>query len=133
MEVTQVLEWALQVLRKNNSKLPDGLRVIQEWIAYQSGHGQLTVSAAESLLKTFNFCLENNMLRAEAHDQDTASATRLPLTLDALRRKAGLTADRLKTSMRCAQKPPVKHSVKPLQWTTNRRISAQPAERISHA
>ncbi|CAE6438911.1 unnamed protein product [Rhizoctonia solani] len=85
---------------KDTHKLPDGLRIMQEWIAYQSSHGQLTVSAAESLLKTLNYCLENDMLYTDGPDSNL-NTTRLPLTLDTLRQQAGLAATGLSTHAMC--------------------------------
>ncbi|QRV95843.1 hypothetical protein RhiJN_23861 [Ceratobasidium sp. AG-Ba] len=48
---------------KNNVRLPDALRAFQELILKLPSDGDLTVQASESLLKTFNMCLERDLLR----------------------------------------------------------------------
>ncbi|KDN33388.1 hypothetical protein RSAG8_13520, partial [Rhizoctonia solani AG-8 WAC10335] len=70
---------------RNVPEPPDALRAFREWILKMSSTGDLTVEAAESLLKTLNTCLEKDLLRC---GPETNTAHRLPLTLETLQRQA---------------------------------------------
>ncbi|KAB5588099.1 Transposase family tnp2 protein [Ceratobasidium theobromae] len=86
---------------KDKPTLPDALRLIQEMVTYFTSDGRLTVSMAETILKSFNYILENDLMGVKDPHTNTGAAPRLPLTLDALRRQAGLTANGLRTYAMC--------------------------------
>jgi hypothetical protein len=46
-----------------DQKLPDALRAFRELLLKLTSDGNLTVAAAESVLKTLNICLEKDLLR----------------------------------------------------------------------
>ncbi|CUA67670.1 Ankyrin and IPT/TIG repeat-containing protein C26H5,05 [Schizosaccharomyces pombe 972h-] [Rhizoctonia solani] len=70
--------------------LPDALRAFREWVLSHSSTGDLTVDAANSFLKTLDFCLEKDLLRCGA---ETNPEHRLPLTLETLQRHAKIQAN----------------------------------------
>ncbi|CAE6534790.1 unnamed protein product, partial [Rhizoctonia solani] len=70
--------------------LPDALRAFREWVLSHSSTGDLTVDAANSFLKTLDFCLEKDLLRCGT---ETNPEHRLPLTLETLQRHAKVQAD----------------------------------------
>ncbi|KAG9089188.1 hypothetical protein FRC07_012386 [Ceratobasidium sp. 392] len=78
--------------------LPNALCAYQELLLKLASDGDLTVTAANTFLKTLNMCLEKDLLRC---GPNANAAHRLPATLETLQKQVSKPSDMLKIYVMC--------------------------------
>ncbi|KAG9105025.1 hypothetical protein FRC07_009656 [Ceratobasidium sp. 392] len=76
-----------------STDLPDALRAYRELILKLATDGDLTVVAANAMLKTLNMCLDKDLLRC---GPEANPARRLPATLETLKKQVSEPSDVMK-------------------------------------